>query len=270
MIKFEEMWCNKEKFIEGETWKTCKDADNYEVSNYGRIRCLSWTRGSYYKKEDYPIIMSQHFDAKGYCVSNLRNNNGVGKLIRVHRYVGFAFIDNLNNLPQINHMDGIKTRNNVENLEWSTNDDNMRHSYAIGLRETSSRGENNGRSIITEKDVIYIYTNPDRKTITELRKQFKLEQSSINSIYKGKNWRYITKDLEPNPISSNDRFFKCSKDGNIFYFDKIEKTRVVTNLSKFKTMQSIYDKKEYNGWTIYYCTYDEYKLNKKEATPPNE
>jgi hypothetical protein len=254
-----ENWRNLQKEdLDGEIWKNCKEANAYEVSNYGRIRNLIWKKGSHAKPTDYPIIIKQYLDKKGYCVAHIVNNNRNKKSIKVHRYVGFAFLENPNNLPQINHIDGIKTNNITDNLEWISNIDNMRHSYVIGLRDGSYTGEKNGRAILTEKEVVYIYTNPDRKTITELRSEFKLSESSISSIYKGKNWKYITKDLVANHISSNDRFFKCLKEDKVFYYNKIQKTREITKLSNFKTMEAIYNNKTYDGWTISYCSYDEY------------
>lgn len=55
---------------------------------------------------------------------------------KVHRLVAMAFIPNPNNLPQVNHKDGNKLNNCVDNLEWITNYDNMQHSIITGLRDT--------------------------------------------------------------------------------------------------------------------------------------
>ena len=146
-----------EKEIKGEIWRTIKDSDIYEISNFGRVRCVQRQRGSHYKHEDYPIILKQRICSKGYCMCGIKDKHGNKKLIRVHRYVAYSFIENKKNLPQINHKNGEKLNNKVDNLEWITNDDNMRHSYDIGLRETSSRGTNNGRSLLTEEQVVDIY-----------------------------------------------------------------------------------------------------------------
>lgn len=71
----------------------------------------------------------------------------------------------------------------------------MRHSYAIGLRIDSSKGINNGRCILTEEEVIYIYLNPQKLSYAKLSKMFNVGKSTISSIIKGKNWKHITKDL---------------------------------------------------------------------------
>ena len=72
---------------------------------------------------------------KGYVRCELN-----GKNIRVHRLVGKAFVPNLENKPQINHIDGNKGNNHADNLEWCTNAENTQHAYDNGLYE--NRGIN--------------------------------------------------------------------------------------------------------------------------------
>ena len=87
----------------------------------------------------------------GYEYVHLCNGKGKTKLFRVHRLVAETFIPNPNNLPEVNHKDGDKLNNNVKNLEWCTNLENMRHSIETGLRTV--KDENNPSAKLTAKDV---------------------------------------------------------------------------------------------------------------------
>lgn len=81
--------------------------------------------------------MTQHISDKGYKVVSLTKRDMPDKSIPVHRLVAMAFIPNPNNLPQVNHIDGNKENNNVENLEWCDNSYNQIHAYKHGLNHTS-------------------------------------------------------------------------------------------------------------------------------------
>lgn len=100
----------------------------YQVSNLGSVRSLDRT----VKKAGQPDAylkgreIKQFTDHKGYRVVTLSKDCKL-KQIKVHRLVLMAFIPNPDNLPQVNHKDGNKKNNCVENLEWCTNDYNSNH-----------------------------------------------------------------------------------------------------------------------------------------------
>lgn len=91
-----------------EIWKDCKGYEGkYQVSNLGRV----WSvKGQKYLKGT--ILPS------GYVHVHLTTPNGKRKKERLHRLVAIAFLDNPNNLPQVNHKDENKLNNCVDNLEW--------------------------------------------------------------------------------------------------------------------------------------------------------
>ena len=86
--------------------------------------------------------------SNGYFVVNL-NKDKKNKSFRVHRLVASAFIPNPENKPFVNHKNGIKIDNRIENLEWCTPKENTSHAVNAGL--FSSKGEKNGRCILTAK-----------------------------------------------------------------------------------------------------------------------
>lgn len=122
-----------------EIWKDiCGYEGLYQVSNFGRIKSVDriikntgTKSGEYHVKEKIKKI-SEYKSRGGYCgVTLYRNNNG--KSYRVHRLVAQAFIPNPENKPEINHIDGNKKNNCVDNLEWVTGEENTLHAWDIGL-----------------------------------------------------------------------------------------------------------------------------------------
>tara|TARA_R110000796_G_scaffold246715_1_gene371653 strand:+ start:1046 stop:1510 length:465 start_codon:yes stop_codon:yes gene_type:complete len=98
----------------------------YQISNLGRVKSTRKGKEKILKFRD---------NGKGYNVSVLYNE-GVKSNMKVHRLVAIHFIDNPENKPQVNHINGIKSDNRLENLEWMTNKENVIHSYALGLQKT--------------------------------------------------------------------------------------------------------------------------------------
>ena len=114
-----------------EEWKDIEGYENkYQVSNLGRVKRILYK--NQYSTKPKENILAKRCDGKGYAQVILYKN-GKGKSIKVHRLVGKAFIPNTENKPQINHINGIKDDNRVENLEWCTNRENQIHAFKIGL-----------------------------------------------------------------------------------------------------------------------------------------
>lgn len=131
MIKFKDINYPRRKEKEiiinlpNEIWKDV--CDGYKVSNYGRVLSLAKTtiRGRKYDK-----ILSASKKDNGYYTVSINGNNEY-----VHRLVAKAFIDNSNNLNEINHKDEDKSNNRVDNLEWCTKSYNVSYGKSIKIKQ---------------------------------------------------------------------------------------------------------------------------------------
>jgi len=114
-----------------EIWKQVVGFEGfYEVSNFGNVRSVDryvkHPRGSMMLRKGKP--MKQSKNKHGYMDIRL-GKNGIEKAYLVHRLVAMAFIENNENKPQVNHKDGVKDNNKLENIEWATRSENRYHSY---------------------------------------------------------------------------------------------------------------------------------------------
>jgi len=116
-------------------WKNLPGIEKYyEVSNTGLVRRKQIPvidRNGVPRKFVQRILKSL-LDKKGYHRIRISERQ-IRYTIKVHRSVAIAFIPNPENKEQVNHIDGDKNNNCVENLEWVTNIENMRHAFAIGI-----------------------------------------------------------------------------------------------------------------------------------------
>ena len=124
--------------LSNEIWKSVKGYEGlYEVSNLGRVKALerrkNCNRGYGIIKEH---IMKPNFCNTDYYRVALTNNNHIRKYYLIHRLVAEAFIENPNNYDIVNHKDGNKLNNQVDNLEWCTVSYNLKHAYENGFKVT--------------------------------------------------------------------------------------------------------------------------------------
>lgn len=132
--------------LPGEVWRDIKGFEGiYQVSNKGRVKRLarvdSYVRSDTGKQCERPVgekILKPTITS-GYYEVNLRNLDA-NRYCRIHRLVAEAFIPNLENKPAINHIDGNKLNNNVDNLEWVTAKENVTHAAQTGLRKNPIKG----------------------------------------------------------------------------------------------------------------------------------
>lgn len=107
-----------------ELWKNI-EGYNYQVSSKGRIR-----------NKNTKAIKKTFINERGYVIVSLYKDKRL-KTFRVHRLVAKAFIQNPNNLPEVNHKNELKTDNRVENLEWCTREYNLAYGTR-GLRQSQT------------------------------------------------------------------------------------------------------------------------------------
>lgn len=178
-----------------EIWKSLcglvENGDYYEVSCLGNIRSIDRVDNRNHKVKGR--LLSKTKDKDGYLQVGLSLN---GKMVKrkVHRLVALAFISNVENKLEVNHIDGNKENNNVDNLEWSTSSENKKHAYDIGLKNAII-GESQFKSKLTEDDVIWIRNNHIVNDIyfgdIAMSKKFNVSKSTINLIVHRKLWKHI-------------------------------------------------------------------------------
>lgn len=124
-----------------EEWREIKGFEGrYAVSNLGRVKSLPRLVNNHTGEINLKgKILKQRPDNKGYMRIDIKDNSGKKKYMGIHRVVALTFIDNPLNKPQVNHIDGNKSNNNVDNLEWVTNSENQIHAYKRGLNYVTGR-----------------------------------------------------------------------------------------------------------------------------------
>lgn len=157
-----------------EIWKDVIGYEGlYQVSNLGRL------------KSKYRILKQS---GKRYWKVCLSKNN-IHYRLDVHRLVAKAFIPNPHNYIEINHIDGNKHNNNVNNLEWTTRSENLKHAFRIGLKKASSCKKiakmKNGKELERYKSII------QASRINNIKYSTLLILVKTNKKYNGFSWKTL-------------------------------------------------------------------------------
>jgi hypothetical protein len=163
-------------------WKIIDGFEGYyKISNQGEVYSIRSKR-----------LIKIHNNMDGYPCINIYDKTSKRKLTykSVHRLVAMAFIPNPENYSDVNHKDGIKTNNKVNNLEWCTRKYNRNHAIKTGLARFAT-GEKNTFAKLKEKEVLLIRENKDNLNLTELTEKFKVHRDTIYLIIKRKTWKHI-------------------------------------------------------------------------------
>jgi hypothetical protein len=124
-----------------EYWVPIPEYENYyQISNHANIRSIkrSVPTKSGYLKPEKERTLTQRISNKGYLTVTL-SRNGKSNSKHVHRLLAQAFIPNPENKATVNHLNGDKLDNRLENLEWATYSENALHAYRNGLYKSNER-----------------------------------------------------------------------------------------------------------------------------------
>jgi len=178
-----------------EIWKDVKGYEGlYKISNLGRVNRLMHVRKLYHihLKKFIPVVFKDRILKsnmnKGYLGITL-HINGSKKQCYIHRLIAEAFIPNPENKPEVNHKNGIKSDNRIENLEWVTHKENMIHAGRMGVMN-GGIGENNGMSKLNEFQVRVIRKSSGL-THLELSKVFNVHRTTVSYIINGRLWPHV-------------------------------------------------------------------------------
>ena len=196
-----------------EIWKDIVGFEGeYQVSNCGRVRSVDriGTHVNYKGKTvkvPYKGRVLRPGDSRGY-LSVLLNS----KPIKVHRLVASTFIENPDNLPVVNHIDGNKKNNNVKNLEWVTQKQNIKHAKDHGLMP--DKKSSISRYDIHKARMIYVPGKNSKTNSNKLAEQYGVSRSYMYRILSGEKCKL--EDFDISSIDDNN-ICKCKKCGNVIF-----------------------------------------------------
>jgi len=165
-----------------EIWKPVPLFEEYEVSNLGNVR----RRREFHTRQMNPSLTTGGYKQVILCQEANK------KPFTVHRLVLVAFIGPRPRGHDINHKNGNKTDNRLENLEYATKSENMRHAYQV-LKRERARGEDHGNSKLTAEKVLEIRRlAEDGLDQTEIAARFGITRSNVSAVVCRKSWAHLT------------------------------------------------------------------------------
>lgn len=176
-----------------EEWRDIEGyVGRFKISNLGRVKSMerSVSRKGNSTSIQKEMIKKQRLTKYGYLTVYLSISKKY-KHYFVHRLVAKFFIsDSPTKKHTVNHKNGIKTDNRVENLEWVTHSENLKHAFRMGLM--CQKGENHANPKLNNKIVLKIFRS--KKKAIELSSLYKISTSTVYNIKTGKGWSHLTKE----------------------------------------------------------------------------
>lgn len=170
---------NDNYMIHNELWKDVVGFEGaYKVSSFGRVKSLRGLKGGFLK----PLK-----NTDGYLMVVLFSG-GKRECHRIHRLVATHFIVNPDDKETVNHIDGDKENNRLDNLEWATRSEQALHMFRIGLK--SHKGENHPRRRLNNEQVLEVFNSKEAAKL--LSDKYNVSRDTISSIRKGYIWSHLT------------------------------------------------------------------------------
>lgn len=181
-----------------EIWKEIENSNYYAISNIGNVKrlkhkkwCVLNNSFSIYKEK---LLSPTNNNTKKYWRIKINYKNNIGVSESIHRLVAKTFISNPNNLLQVNHIDGNKNNNYVDNLEWITNIDNMKHAWKTGLKKVMY--EHKIGAILKREQVLKIpELLKSGYTTIKIAKEYNVSPTTITEIIAGRSWLLMSDDF---------------------------------------------------------------------------
>lgn len=177
-----------------ELWKPLLEYKGIEVSSIGRIRKAA------NKSRKERILTEFPKDRDGYYRCSVQRLDGTWTSQPVHRLVTKAFIPRTKNRDIVNHIDGNRTNNRIENLEWVTPKENVIHSFKFGSRKICKQVPK--KTILTDFQVNQIGKLRELYTVNQIAKLFNIEYQSLKNIIHKKKQCERLDDQQPSIYTS--------------------------------------------------------------------
>lgn len=161
-------------------WHLIPELPKYSINELGQIKSSR-------------KILNQWLSRHGYyrvCLfTDVRRSNGLFVMTNrhVHRLLAQVFLPNPLNLEDVNHINGIKTDNRLENLEWCSRLENIRHAYRLGLAPT---GERMAAAKLKDENIADIVLSSDSNKILAIK--YNVSTATINAVKKRITWKHVT------------------------------------------------------------------------------